>query len=317
MSKSSKPPKDPDGRMSLGDHLRELRNRLVKSVLAIVACTIVAAFFSKELLHLLMEPLPACTPAQLADPHFHGHCAQVAVIGVTAPFALTLKVCITAGLVGAVPIWLYQLWAFISPGLHKNERRYSMGFLAAGTPLFLGGAACAYLLMPTTIRVLGSFTPIGAQQILPVDGYLNIATRMVLVFGAAFEFPLILVMLNFTGALSGKRMLGWWRGMVMAITVFAAFATPSADPVSMLALAAPIWVLFFVAVAIALLNDRRRRRRNPDAGLGDEEASHLDLSVEGVGGVQGVEASGPVGASAAPLASVPSARAETVDDDIT
>ncbi|MDH6109559.1 sec-independent protein translocase protein TatC [Kitasatospora sp. MAP12-15] len=297
--------------MSLGDHLRELRNRLVKSVLAIVVCTIVAAFFSKQLLHFLMEPLPACTPAQRLDPNYHGHCAEVAVIGVTAPFALTLKVCVTAGLVAAVPVWLYQLWAFISPGLHRNERRYSLGFLAAGTPLFLAGAGCAYMLMPTTIRVLGSFTPIGAQQILPTEDYLNIATRMVLVFGAAFEFPLILVMLNFAGALSGKRMLGWWRGMVMGITVFAAFATPSADPVSMLALASPIWILFFLAVGISLLNDRRRKRRNPDADLGDEEASHLDLSVEQVGGVQAVEA------SAAPLASVPGARGESVDDDIT
>ncbi len=303
--------------MSLGDHLRELRNRLVKSVLAIVLCTIVAAFFKDQLLHFLMEPLPACTPQQLADPNFKGHCAEVAVIGVAAPFSLTLKVCLTAGLVGAVPIWLYQLWAFISPGLHSNERRYSLSFLAAGTPLFLGGAACAYLLMPTTIRVLGSFTPIGAKQILPTDDYLNIATRMVLVFGIAFEFPLMLVMLSFAGVITGKRMLGWWRGMVMAITVFAAFATPSADPLSMLALAAPIWVLFFLAVGISLLNDRRRARRNPDAGLGDEEASHLDLSVEGVGGPEELGAAEPVGASATPVASVPAARGEQIDDDIT
>jgi sec-independent protein translocase protein TatC len=245
------------------------------------------------------------------------HCADVAVIGVTQPFSLTLKVCLTAGLVASVPVWLYQLWAFVSPGLHKHERRYSLGFLAAGTPLFLAGVTCAYLLMPTTIEVLGSFTPIGAKQILPVDGYLNIATRMLLVFGMAFEFPLLLVMLNFGGVLTGKRMLGWWRGMVMGITIFAAVATPSADPISMLALAAPIWLLYFLAVGVSLLNDRRRRRRNPDAGLSDEEASHLDLSVDAIDGAESVAASAPELASAAPVASVPAARAEHVDDDIT
>ncbi|WP_327070033.1 twin-arginine translocase subunit TatC [Kitasatospora sp. NBC_01250] len=316
MSKSSKPPKHDDGRMSLGDHLRELRNRLVKSVLAIVLCTIVAAYFKNELLHFLMRPLPECGPDGKPLPGIK-HCAKVAVIGVTQPFNLTLKVCLLAGLVATVPIWLYQAWAFISPGLHRHEKRYTLTFLGLGTPLFLGGVACGYLLMPTTIEVLGSFTPIGAEQILPVEDYLNIATRMLLVFGLAFEFPLLLVMLNLGGVLSGKRMLGWWRAMVMAITVFAAVATPSADPVSMLALASPIWVLYFVAVGFALLNDRRRLRRNPDAALSDEEASHLDLSVEGVEGAESVAASAPAVASAAPVASVPPARGEQVDDDIT
>ncbi|WP_329562664.1 twin-arginine translocase subunit TatC [Kitasatospora sp. NBC_01266] len=316
MSKSSKPPKNTDGRMSLGDHLRELRNRLVKSVLAIVLCMIVAAFFRDQLLHFLMKPLPACLPNGQPKPGVK-HCAQVAVIGVTQPFNLTLKVCLLAGLVASVPVWLYQAWAFISPGLHKHERRYSLTFLGLGTPLFLGGVTCAFLLLPTTLEVLGSFTPIGAQQILPVDNYLNIATRMLLVFGLAFEFPLLLVMLNIGGVLTGKRMLGWWRGMVMAITVFAAVATPSADPISMLALASPIWILYFMAVGFALLNDRRRQRRNPDAGLSDEEASHLDLSVTAVEGAESVAASAPEGASPTPVASVPAARGEQVDDDIT
>ncbi|WP_370146328.1 twin-arginine translocase subunit TatC [Kitasatospora sp. GAS206B] len=302
--------------MSLGDHLRELRNRLVKSVLAIVVCMIVAAFFKDQLLHFLMKPLPGCLPDGQPRPGVK-HCAQVAVIGVTQPFNLTLKVCLLTGLVASVPVWLYQAWAFISPGLHRHERRYSLTFLGLGTPLFLGGVACAYLLLPTTLEVLGSFTPIGAQQILPVDNYLNIATRMLLVFGLAFEFPLLLVMLNIGGVLTGKRMLGWWRGMVMAITVFAAVATPSADPVSMLALASPIWILYFLAVGFSLLNDRRRRRRNPDADLSDEEASHLDLSVAAVDGAESVAASAAELASPTPVASVPGARGEQVDDDIT
>lgn len=295
--------------MALTEHLRELRSRLVKSVLAIVLMMIVAVFYHRQIETFLMQPLPKCnTPAEIAS--FKGKCAQVSTIGLTTPFTLTLKVALTAALVATVPVWLYQLWAFITPGLHKHERRYALGFLTAGVPLFLAGVACAYLLLPTTVQVLISFAPDNTTPILPPENYISIATRLVLLFGAAFEFPLLLVMLNFGGVLSGKRLLGWWRGMIMGITVFAAFASPSADPVSMLALAAPIWVLYFVAVGISLLNDRRRARRNPDAGLDDEEASHLDLSVEQVASAE------PVGASTAPAAPapVPAARHEQMDD---
>jgi len=295
--------------MALADHLRELRNRLVKSVLAIVLFTIVAAFFHKQLMNFLLAPLPNCSFADAATKE-HGTCAVSATIGLLTPFTLTLKVCLTAGVVAAVPVWLYQLWCFVAPGLHRHERRYSLGFLAAGTPLFLAGATFAYLILPTTARMLVSFTPTEVTPIMPAEDYLDIATRMVVVFGLAFEFPLLLVMLNFGGVLSGKRLRGWWRGMVMGITVFAAFATPSADPLSMLALATPIWALYFLAVGVALLNDRRRARRNPDAGLSDEEASHLDLSIDEVGAAEAIEA------STAPVASapVPAARHEQMDD---
>ncbi|MER5640525.1 twin-arginine translocase subunit TatC [Kitasatospora sp. NPDC002227] len=302
MSKSSKAPKDPEGRMALADHLRELRSRLVKSVLAIVLLTIVALYFHTQIETFLLKPLPQCTKETSSD--FHGKCAQISNIGLTTPFTWTLKVALTAAVVATVPIWLYQLWAFISPGLHKHERRYALSFLGAGVPLFLAGVTCAYLLLPTTVQVLISFSPDNTTPILPPEDYFDIATRLLLVFGCAFEFPLLLVMLNFAGMVTGKRLLGWWRAMIMGITVFAAFATPSTDPLSMLALAAPIWGLYFIAVGIALVNDRRRARRNPDADLDDEEASYVDLSVDSV------EASE---APAAP-APVPAARGEQMDD---
>ncbi|MFF0416204.1 twin-arginine translocase subunit TatC [Kitasatospora sp. NPDC004745] len=294
--------------MALADHLRELRNRVVKSVLAIVVITIIAAVYHKQLEDFLLKPLPRCT-AETAG-QYHGKCAQVSNIGLTAGFTWMLKVSLTAGVVATVPIWLYQVWAFVAPGLHKHEKKYSIIFMAAGAPLFLAGVGCAILVLPTTVDVLISFTPNNTTPILPPEDYLDIATRMVLVFGLAFEFPLLLVMLNVVGMVTGKRLLGWWRGMVMAITVFAAFATPSADPVSMLTLAAPIWALYFIAVAIALFNDRRKARRNPDAGLSDEEASELDLSVQPVAGVETVRASSAPTASAP----VPAARGEQIDD---
>ncbi|MCG6492829.1 twin-arginine translocase subunit TatC [Kitasatospora sp. A2-31] len=294
--------------MALADHLRELRNRVVKSVLVIVVFTIVALIFHKQIESLLLKPIPQCDPA---DPtKYEGRCAQVSTVGLTAGFNWMLKVALTAGVVAAVPVWLYQLWAFVAPGLHRHERKYTLIFMACGAPLFLAGVGCAFLVMPTTVEVLISFSPTATTPILPPDDYFDIATRMVLVFGLAFEFPLLLVMLNIVGIVTGKRLLGWWRGMVMAITVFAAFATPSADPVSMLVLAAPIWALYFIAVGIALFNDRRRARRNPDLALDDEEASHLDLSVQPVSGPEAVEA------SSAPVASapVPAARHEQMDD---
>ncbi|MER8184196.1 twin-arginine translocase subunit TatC [Kitasatospora sp. NPDC094015] len=309
MSKSSKAPKDPEGRMALADHLRELRSRLVKSVLAILLFTIIAAYFNKPLIDFLTAPLPHCGADGKPLPG-DTNCADVVNIGLLTPFTLVLKVSLTAGLVAATPVWLYQLWKFVSPGLHKHERRYSLTFLGAGTPLFLAGAAFAYLVMPLTAQMLISFTADHVSNILPVEDYLDVVTRMVVVFGLGFEFPLFLVMLNVIGVLTGKRLLGWWRAMVMAITVFAAFATPSADPLTMLALAAPMWGLYFLAVGISVLNDRRRLRRNPDAGLDDDEASSVDLSVDEVDGAESVAASA---APAAP-APVPAARHEQMDD---
>jgi sec-independent protein translocase protein TatC len=185
-----------------------------------------------------------------------------------------------AGVVLASPVWLYQVWGFVAPGLHKSEKKYAYAFVGTGAPLFLCGAYFAYAVLPTTAKVLIEFTPDNAANLLPVDDLLNLVLRMVLVFGLSFELPLLLVFLNLIGAITGKRMLGWWRAMIMGITVFAAVATPSTDPLTMLALAAPIWTLYFGAVAFSLLNDRRKARKRED--LDDDEASDLDLTPEPV-----------------------------------
>ncbi|MFG2845188.1 twin-arginine translocase subunit TatC [Kitasatospora sp. NPDC048296] len=296
--------------MALADHLRELRNRVVKSVLAIVLFAIIAAIYHKQIEHFLLEPLPQCPTKQDSD-QYHGRCAQVSNIGLTAGFNWMLKVALTAGVVAAVPVWLYQVWAFVAPGLHRHEKKYAVIFMACGAPLFLTGVACAIWVMPTMVEMLISFTPSDTTPILPPEDYFDVATRMVLVFGLGFEFPLLLVMLNMVGIVTGKRLLSWWRGMVMGITVFTAFATPGADPVSMLLLAMPIWALYFAAVAVALLNDRRKRRNNPDADLDDEEASHLDLAVQEVDGAESVRASAAPTASAAPVSA---GRHEQMDD---
>jgi sec-independent protein translocase protein TatC len=291
--------KDPEGRMPLAEHLRELRNRLAKALLAIVLVTVVAAFFYNDIINFLTKPIldsVGCdkTFEQIANDLQTGEsskqCARITINGLLAPFTLALQVSLMAGVVFASPVWLYQLWAFVAPGLHRHERKYAYAFVGTGVPLFLGGGYFAYMVLPTTAKVLIDFTPEGVNNFLPLDDLLQLVTRMVVVFGLSFELPLLLVMLNLTGAITGKRMLGWWRAMIIGITVFAAVATPSTDPISMLALAGPIWILYFAAVAFSLVNDRRRRRRDA-LGPADDEASELDLTPEEIGEVETVTAS--------------------------
>ncbi|MFF2008798.1 twin-arginine translocase subunit TatC [Streptomyces sp. NPDC058195] len=282
---------DPEGRMPLVEHLRELRNRLAKGLLGIVIVTIVAAFFYKDIIEFFTNPVlksVGCeySLAELAKKS-DATCARIVLNGLLTPFTLALKVSLMAGVVLSSPVWLYQLWAFVAPGLHKHEKKYSLAFVGAGFPLFLAGGFFAYKTLPTMARVLLEFSPADLDNQLPLDELLDLITRMVVVFGLAFELPLLLVMLNVGGIITGKRMLGWWRGMIMGITVFAAVATPSTDPVSMLLLAGPIWVLYFAATAVSLVNDRRKARAAA-AGPDDDEASELDLTPEDIGEVESV-----------------------------
>jgi sec-independent protein translocase protein TatC len=272
--------RDPEGRMPLADHLRELRNRLLKSVLAIIVVTIVAAFFHRDIIELLQHRIPdnvrcvnGATEQKSSEP-----CAQMTVNGLLGGFSIALKVTLMAGIVGSTPVWLYQLWAFLAPGLHKNEKRYTIGFVGAGVPLFLAGGWLAYMILPQTARIMIGFVPNDTTNLLALDDFLDLVVRMIVVFGLAFELPLVLVLLNFTGVVSGRRMFGWWRGMVIGITVFAAVATPTGDPLTMCLLAAPIVVLYFLALGICYFNDGRRARRrsaDPDFSLDPDEASDL------------------------------------------
>ncbi|MFD8731518.1 twin-arginine translocase subunit TatC [Streptomyces sp. NPDC059611] len=283
---------DDEGRMPLLDHLRELRNRLLKAVLAIVIAFIGAAFFHKEIFEFLMKPILDSVGCKNGmDTMVNGRpCAEMTTNGLLSPFTIALKVSLMSGVLLATPVWLYQLWAFVAPGLHQKEKRYSLGFVAAGVPLFAAGAYLAYAILPQTAEIMLGFTPANVTNLLPLDDFLDLITRMVIVFGLAFELPLLLVALNMTGVLSGSRMLRWWRGMIVGLTIFAAFATPGGEPISMLLLAGPLSLLYFIAVGFSLLNDKRRKRNSPDAELSDDEASELDLTPEPVGGIEPVAA---------------------------
>jgi sec-independent protein translocase protein TatC len=246
-----------DGRMALADHLRELRNRLVISAIAILIGSIVAWIFYNDLLRLLLHPLEVSK----ADLKKHGLHPEAVISGVSLAFILQAKIALVAGIVAASPVWLYQIWAFIVPGLHPKERRWTLLFVAVASPLFLAGVTLGYLVMPKGLTVLLQFTPHNVQNLLPLDQYLNFILRVLLVFGAAFEIPLFVVLLNLAGVVKGRQLARWRAWIVFLTFVFAAVATPSTDPITMCLLAFPMVALFLIAEVISRLIDRNRARR--------------------------------------------------------
>jgi sec-independent protein translocase protein TatC len=269
--------RDPEGRMPLMDHLRELRKRVSMSVLAILAATVVSFFFYGELFRFVTAPFE-----QIRDDYAErGGNVTLNFGGIGDPFTYALKICSMAGIFAASPVWMYHLWAFVAPGLHRRERRWGLAFVAVAVPLFLGGAALAYLFLPKGFDLLIGFNPDPGRvaNIISLNDYLSFVLRMFLVFGVAFVMPVFLVGLNLVGVVTGRTLLKAWRTVILGTFVFAAVATPSGDPYTMSALALPMLLLFYIAVAICFATDRRRRLASPTAeydGLSDDEASPLD-----------------------------------------
>jgi len=193
------------------------------------------------------------------------------------PFNLQVKVALAAGFVLASPVWLYELWAFVTPGLQRNERRWTIGFLATGVPLFIAGGAFCYLILPRTTKVLLGFTPDQVGSIVDFNDFLSIVIRLMLVFGLGFEVPVFVVMLNLLGVLPARKLAGWWRQITLGIFLFAAIATPTGDPLTMTVLAVPLCVLVVLSYLVARANDIRRGQRDIDySDLDDDAASPLD-----------------------------------------
>lgn len=256
--------------MALSDHLRELRARLMRSALVIVVAFVVLLFFYDQLLDLIFVPYNEARGRLGEDVK-----TEPVVSDLGGPLLLQLKLCGVVGLIAASPYWLYQIWAFILPGLHAHERKWSRIFAAIAGPLFFAGVATGYLILPKAIEVLISFTPQDTTNLIDFGKFFSFTTRMLLVFGISFEIPLFVVMLNLAGVVSGNA-LGRYRPWIIVGTfVFAAVATPSTDPFSMLFLALPMLMLFLVAEVIARAVDRRRGRNDVNTGLSDDEISPL------------------------------------------
>ncbi len=245
--------------MPLLDHLRELRTRVVKSASVIALGSVVGWFFYNEIITKLSEPVCDLKAAQETGAD---NCGALYINGVLGPLNLQIKVAILAGIIISAPIWLYQLWAFIAPALHRKEKRNSIFFIVAATPFFAAGAYLGYTILPIAVEVLFGFTPDALNNLVKFDDYLDFVMRAILLFGIAFELPVFLITFNLIGFLSGKAILKPWRGWVFGITLFVAGFTPSADPLSMLALAIPLILLYLLSGVFGLFNDRRRAKKN-------------------------------------------------------
>jgi sec-independent protein translocase protein TatC len=299
--------------MSLMEHLQELRSRLFKASLGVLVGFGISWFLlASPVVSALNHPycdLMARTFRQ-AHPGQPVPTCPLQVLGPSDYFVLQMKVALWVALIIAAPIWLYQLWAFIAPGLHRHERRWAYAFVGAAAPLFAGGGVLAFIVVTKGLEFLQSFTPSNVSTNYDITRYVDFITSLMLLFGVALEFPLIVVLFNVTGMASARRLLGWWRVAVFAFFAFSAIATPTPDPFGMTALALVLTTLYFAAVGFAFLNDARRdRRRRAEFGnVGDDEISPLENDAEPV------EAGQPVGGISPVDAPTPVTKAKPLDD---
>lgn len=249
--------------MPLAQHFRELRNRVLIAVLGVCACAVVGWFFYDTLIGWLIQPLEDLKDSEgrLIEINFGA--------SITQPFSVQLKVSIFVGIVLSSPLWIWQLWAFLMPGLKKHEKRIALAYFFAGVPLFLAGAALAAWAIPRTVAILLSFTPAGAANLQDAMTYLNFVLYFILAFGLAFLMPVALVGLNQLRILPVRVMVKGWRVALMLILVFAAFVTPDPSAWTMLALSIPVFILYWAAIGVAAVLERRRARRDPTAAWKD------------------------------------------------
>lgn len=249
--------------MPLREHLVELRKRVGRAAIGLLVGAVVGWLIYPLVFEILQAPVVELQAAEEQG-------TRLNFGGVMAPLDMQIKVSLFVGVLITSPWWVYQLWAFITPGLTHRERLVTVGFISAAVPLFLSGAVLAWWFLPQAVGVLTAFTPDDALNLISAQEYLTFVMRMVLAFGAGFLLPVVMVALTMVGVVEGSTWLHGWRVAVLLAFVFGAVATPTGDVLSMLVLAVPIMALYFVAVGIGVVIDRRRDRR-----LAAEEAAYL------------------------------------------
>jgi sec-independent protein translocase protein TatC len=246
--------KNPDAKMSLSGHLKELRNRLFWSALFIVAGSVAGWFMFDYVFEELQRPI-----VELSNKP--GSNATINFPTVVSAFDVRLQVAIFLGVLMTSPVWLFNLWAFITPGLRQKEKRYTIGFVVTAVPLFTAGTVLAWSSLPYFVTVLVGFTPEGGANVINASEYILFTIRILLVFGIAFVLPVVLVMLNFAGVITAQNIIKSWRLAVFVSAVVGAIATPAAEPMAMFLLMTPLLLLYFLAAGIALLHDRRLSKK--------------------------------------------------------
>ncbi len=236
--------------MSLGSHLVELRKRLFRAAAGIILGSIAGWIASEYILNALRAPITQLAVDQNRN-------AALNFTDITGAFDLRIQIAITVGIVISSPVWLYQIWAFLVPGLTKKEKAYSVGFVGASIPLFLLGCYAGWLVVPHIVELLTSFATSQDSAIISARGYYDFVLKLVLAVGIAFVLPVFIVLLNFVGVLSAASIIKSWRIAILVIVLFTAIATPAADVVSMFLLAIPMVFLYFAAYGVAWIHDRR------------------------------------------------------------
>jgi sec-independent protein translocase protein TatC len=237
--------------MPLREHLFELRKRLLRSGLAILVGSVLGWFLYKPIYESLQRPLLEAAQQQ----HIAANLNFTELMGA---FNLQLKLSVYLGLLLASPVWLYQLWAFVIPGLNRRERRYALGFAAAGVPMFSAGIWLGWQVLPNAVDFFTEFVPEQSSIFTSAEMYFGFTMRLMLVFGLAFLLPLFLIALSAAGVVSAQTLGHSWRIAVVLIFLFAAVASPSPEVGSMLALAFPMVGLYLASVGVAWLIDRPR-----------------------------------------------------------
>lgn len=245
--------------MSLGEHLVELRKRLFISAIAILVGAVAGFFLADLVWDALRVPILAIAESRNAT---------ITYGTITGAFDVRMQIAVTVGIIISSPVWLYQILAFLVPGLTRREKRYTLGFFFTAVPLFLAGCFAGWWVLPNIVKIMSSFIPAEDANFVEAKTYLDFVLKLVLAIGVAFVMPVFLVLLNVMGVISAATILRGWRWAILIIAVFCAFATPAADIMSMFLLAIPMIVLYFLAAGVAWLHDRSAARK---AAALDEE----------------------------------------------
>jgi sec-independent protein translocase protein TatC len=262
-----------EARMPLMEHIRELRNRIVKAALALAVGMVIGWFLYPHVWSFIEAPY-----CKIPQPRLFGtKGCHLFVNGLFDAFFIRLKLALVIGILISSPVWLYQFWAFIAPGLYARERRWAYYFVGAAVPLFAFGGGIAYFAMTRGLRFLLSLVPHGVIPLITISTYLGYAMAMLLIFGLAFELPLMVVLFNLAGLLTHARFRKWRRMIIFGVFAFAAVATPSPDPLTMLLLAVPCVILVEIAEVFVWANDRRKARRPDPYAVPGDGPSPLDV----------------------------------------
>lgn len=254
-TKAGRTAKDPDGRMSLGQHLIELRNRAMIAAIGVIVAAIIGWFLEPFVWTALTAVITNMAEKQNAHINFPT---------LTSAFDLRMQLTLYIGLVISSPLWLYEIFAFLTPGLTGKEKRYIFGFFFSAVPLFLGGCAFGWYVTPHIVTLFASFAPKDNLTILNASDYFTFVLKLVLAVGVAFVTPVFIVLLNMIGIISAAAIIKAWRWAILGSILFAALATPSTDIVSMMLLAVPLVALYFAAAGFAWVHDRRKNRDTSD-----------------------------------------------------